>query len=819
MYCVTQAQDRIITGKVIDAQTKLPLVSCSIYSLNSSNGVITDENGKFVFSISDKTDSVGISMIGYKSLSKSVTKALNQVINFEAIPLSSSMEAVVVAIKSKYTKAQRLVKKVIEHKSQNNVYDNKTYQCQVYDKIEVDLKDIPPKIQNNRFLKPLAFAFNNMDSTPDKQKLLPIYLSETNANFYYRKNPEKEVYDYTALKSSGIDNKSILTYADGLYKKINIYSNNIKLVDINFVSPIADNALNYYEYHIVDTLFFDNHRCIQVQFVPLNYATNTFNGYMWITDTSYAIKSVVMHMDKNANINFVKKFEISQFFRDDGHNKFFPEKNILYVDLALPEMKKTSAIVKKTTLYNDAIINNNSIDTAFNKKHIQLSSPSVDTTGVALKRFEPLSKSENSVYVLMDTLNKIPIIVLYEKIFTAITVGYYKTGKVDIGNIYGFYTNNIVEGNRYTFGARTNSSFNRNIQLKGYGGYSTLDEKFRYLLSSIFVLSRNQWSTLKLTYSNDIAGSYDHSDELDQNSIFASLLTRVPNSQIKLLNSENEDVAYQKYFDNGIGIGGEIKHNTQTPFFDVYYTYGKFAPYIVNEVGGNGDYTTNEATVSLRYSHEEKYITQHYRRGSLGSIYPIFTLSYTKGIKVNDGLLKSDFNYSKWNLNIEHDFTDGRIGYLSYTIDAGIVNGVLPIVLLDLPKGNDTYYYNNYAFNDMNRYEFATDRYASLSVQQEFGNFPFRYIPLLKRTKWRSLVTFKGVIGGMSEANKIANGYYDTTATYHFTVPDKTPYLETGVGIENILHLLRVDAVWRLNYLNNPGISKFGIKLSMQLIF
>ena len=143
--------------------------------------------------------------------------------------------------------------------------------------------------------------------------------------------------------------------------------------------------------------------------------------------------------------------------------------------------------------------------------------------------------------------------------------------------------------------------------------------------------------------------------------------------------------------------------------------------------------------------------------------------------------MKSDFDFSKWNFYLQHDFTDGRIGQLSYTIDAGLTNGVLPIVLLNVLKGNDTYYYNKYAFNNMNRFEFVTDKYASLAVQQSFGSFPFRYFPVMKRLKWRSLVTFRGVLGDMSQANKIANGYYDTTINYHFTIPDKNPLYGNGI--------------------------------------
>jgi len=780
--------------------------------------VITDENGKYTFTIDDKTDSIALSMIGYKTIIKPVTKAKEQEIDFLVQPVSTTMQAVVISVKAKYTRAQKLIKNVIKNKVHNNVFENKSYQCAVYDKIEVDLKNIPEKLQNSRLLKPLNFAFKNTDTTADNQKLLPVYLSESNANYYYKKNPRKERYDYTAIKSSGIDNKSILTYVDGLYKNINIYDNNIKLADVNFISPISDNALIFYEYHILDTVVFDHHRCIQVQFAPKSFGSNTFNGYMWITDTSFAVKSVAMHIDKNANINFVDKFEISQNFEaEDRH--FFPDKTILYLDLGIRQLKKTGAVVKKTTLYRDPILDNNSIDTAFEKKETVSVPVSTDSSAWTGSRFEPLTRSENSVYQLMDTLTKIPAVVTYGKIISALSTGYYTTGTVDLGNIYSVYTNNKVEGNRYTFGLETNHLFNQNIQLWGYAGLSTRDKQFRYLASSLFVLTRKQWSTLNLTYTSDISAGYEHQDELDQNSVFASFLRRVSYSEIRLLNRRDADIKYKKYFDNGIGIGAELKNSAITPFFNVYYTYGDFAPFIVTKPGVNDDYTVNEATVSLRFSHKEKYVTQYYTRSSLGSNYPIVTLSYTKGIKLNTGFLKSDFDYSKWNLNIQHDFTDGRIGQLSYTINAGLTNGILPVILLDVQKGNDTYYYNKYAFNNMNRYEFATDKYASLSMQQNFGSFPFKYVPLLKKLKWRSLITFKGVMGTMSEANKIANGYYDTSINYHFTIPDKTPYMETGVGIDNIFHLIRIDAVWRLNYLNNSGICRFGLKGSLELKF
>src|SRR5205085_12487370 len=142
----------------------------------------------------------------------------------------------------------------------------------------------------------------------------------------------------------------------------------------------------------------------------------------------------------------------------------------------------------------------------------------------------------------------------------------------DIGNIWSFYTSNIVEGNRFNIGGKTNWHFNKNIQLKSYVGVSTRDKQFRYFLGSTFVLDRKQWSTLHLRYSNDIASGYDNDDEIDQNSLFASLLKRIKHTT-RLVNNKEADIFYNKFFANGFGVKLEARSSALTPFFNVYYTH------------------------------------------------------------------------------------------------------------------------------------------------------------------------------------------------------------------------------------------------------
>ena len=52
-----------------------------------------------------------------------------------------------------------------------------------------------------------------------------------------------------------------------------------------------------------------------------------------------------------------------------------------------------------------------------------------------------------------------------------------------------------------------------------------------------------------------------------------------------------------------------------------------------------------------------------------------------------------------------------------------------------------------------------------------------------------------------------------------FVMDSKTPYMECSVGIHNIFKILHIDYVRRLNYLDNPGANKWGIRLMVMMTF
>ena len=220
---------------------------------------------------------------------------------------------------------------------------------------------------------------------------------------------------------------------------------------------------------------------------------------------------------------------------------------------------------------------------------------------------------------------------------------------------------------------------------------------------------------------------------------------------------------------------------------------------------------TSDISAYFRFAYREKFVEGKSGRVSLGSTYPVLQTVYTQGLK---GVLKSDFDYQKVVLKIDDYYYLPPFGYLYYVIEGGRVWGTVPYPLLEVHQGNESYFYDYLAFNLMNYYEFVSDRYISLFGTYHLEGFFLDKIPLMKKLKWRELASFKMVYGDLSQKN--LDVLVDKTL---FTRLGKKPYMEAGFGVENIFKILRVDFIYRLSYLDNPDISKFGIRGSIQLSF
>jgi hypothetical protein len=170
------------------------------------------------------------------------------------------------------------------------------------------------------------------------------------------------------------------------------------------------------------------------------------------------------------------------------------------------------------------------------------------------------------------------------------------------------------------------------------------------------------------------------------------------------------------------------------------------------------------------------------------------------------------YNYAKIKLRYSQYLKTNPFGYNKYYFETGKIFGKVPWPLLQVYKGNETYGYNSNAFNLMNYYEFVASEFITFSTEQHFQGIFLNYIPLIRRLKWREVASFKTTIGRLDKNDE---NIFLLPSYMHVV---NRPYTEIGIGIENIFKFIRIDAIYRASYQQNPNIEKFGIRASLQFI-
>jgi len=803
-----KAQITKIMGTVIDASTKDPIPFVNVYFAGTDVQTVTDFDGKFSIETKVVKDSLTAQYMGYLTKSKPVVKNKFQYVDFELVPKSFELaEAVIFPGENP---AEVLLKKVIKNKPLNNREFFDFFEYEAYTKVQIDANNYTEKFQNNLLLRPFKFVFDNSDtSTINGKVYLPVFFSEALSDIYFRKEPKKYREIMKASKISGMENKTMSQFLGDTYIKMNIYDNYNELFEKNFVSPIANFGLSYYKYYLVDSGYINNRWCYHLMFKPRRTQELTYTGNLWIHDTTYGVVKVEMRVVKDANINIINEILFDQEFTLVDNKFWMPIKDNMVADLNLTE--NTSKIIgiylHKNTTYNNFLINQPKEVKFYNSPEaIFVSDSAVTKKEEEWEKIRPveLSKDEKKIYNLVDTVQSLKAYKLYKGIGEAILGNYIRLGVIDIGPLLQIYSSNQIEGQRFRLGFRTGSQLSKKFQLLMHGAYGTYDDAFKYGISAYYMFRRNPHTVVGLNYKYDIEQLGQSSNAFSEDYILRGLLSR--NKAEKLTMAKD----FLFFVENDWFMG--FNNDLLLKYRVLYPLKGESAFEFRdgNSIIQKKTITISEIQLNTHFAYNEKFISGAFRRRSIGTKYPVLDVSYSYGIK---NCLHSDYEYHKLDISLRHWFNIGTIGWSRYMINIGKVWGTLPYQLLKIHEGNETYMWDEFAFNTMNYYEFVSDQYFSWYYTHHFDGLLFNRIPLIKKLRWREVVYFRGLVGGISSKNKNYSIYPESV---YFL---KEPYCETGVAIENIFKFLRVDGIWRLNYLDHPHTRKFMVMVSLWFNF
>ncbi|NBL63855.1 carboxypeptidase-like regulatory domain-containing protein [Flavobacterium sp. NST-5] len=811
-----------VSGIVYD-EFKQPLPYANVVFKGTTEGIITNEDGKFYLESKETQKAIVVSFVGMEQKEVTLDKAVtyNLEVNLGAGKTLGEVVIYTGKTSKKDNPAIDILRKIWERRKKNGLKMFKQYEYDKYEKVEFDLNTIDSALMKSKLFRGMEFVFNQVDTSDVTGKsYLPIFINEALSKVYGDNvnNRKKEVQ--IANKNSGFsNNQQIIGFVKDLYADYDIYDNYLKFFDKDFVSPLSRTGINVYNYVLHDSTFIDNKWCYNIVYYPRRKNELTFKGDFWVNDTTFAIKKINLTASRSANINWVKEIYIEQEFEVLNDSVFLLTRDHMMSDFAFSKKDESRGVYgKRTTLFKDHQFDKKKED-KFYKEEVNNYDPTIYVKSDEFweeNRFERLNKDEKGVYQMLDTLKTVK---KFKRLYNAVSIlgsGYVELNNFDFGPIFSTFGYNDVEGVRLRAGGRTYFGQNDPWRIQAYTAYGFRDNQFKYGISgkvlldkkSRFIVSGGNRRDIEqigvsLTTSNDLLGR-----SFASSAVFAS----GDNSKLTSVNLTNLFAEIEPLknltFQGGFSYR-TLKSASPNTFSLDYY---KELPSAENPFGViSGSLKQYEFNASIDYTPGRKTVGYGVERTVIDYNYARLYLSFSQGIK---GLFDSDFEYEKLQFYYRQPVLVGGFGRLFATFEAGKIFGTVPLGLMGVVPGNQSYFVIDNTYNLMNYYEFMADEYASLHLEHHFNGRLFARVPFLRKLNWREIIGIKAVYGTISDENRAINA--------QTLIPYRAPedvYWEYHAGIGNIFKVLRIDFAWRGNYLHLPDANKFAVKASFGFYF
>ncbi|WP_017256803.1 DUF5686 family protein [Pedobacter arcticus] len=631
-----------------------------------------------------------------------------------------------------------------------------------------------------------------------------VWLNESYSQLHFSK---KDGYKERVNATKSYGKYPSWEFKSAAQLSLNFSENFIKfesLSDKNFVSPLAQNAFNFYDYRLIAK---DNEKVV-IQVIPKHRFSPTFEGQLTFNINSCQLAHLDLKINGDKGINFIDSLQVVQEYPKDstvptytllkykgGVLKFYfsGSSQAVFTDEKSPsefyqDFRKQEVVKDDSSAYRSRLLKaNRKIPLTVQER---LASEYQDSINRQRKR--------NPIIDSLERLNsRVGILPL---LFTEKEWTNEKRGLAIVFDpIAPAFFFNTVEGFGVNYGvsflkfAKNNTSWSVTPRLRyGFG-----NQELNSDLSASWYYKPKKRGTLNFS----IGSTY-----LDLNP--NGSLTTLQNTLNTLFFEQNFMKLYRKEYISA-GIGRELVGNLYLSFgaevsknYSVSNTQGfvfrdiKYRNYSSNNPIDPAledklfpAYTSFFINSSLIYTLKQPYITKDKIKIYKLPLGPRFVFSYKRGIP-NMFHSTSDYNYVE--LEIQHEKLDmGLWGYGSYSVSAGkFINRKTAYY----PEwrhfsGNLALIFNPSlrSFHLLDFYTYSTDQYFFEGhFEHNFNQYFSNRVPQLRKLKLQELV------GG---------GY--------LYQPEKGNYLEVYVGLKRLF--FRAD--YAVSF-NDSGLLNHGFKIS-----
>ena len=844
LWMMTQvAMAQNITGVIVDAANGDSIPFASLQYKNNKIAKSSNAGGEFVVQRINGAY-LTFSAIAYQTLRILIGPNTPAKMRITLKPDTKNLQGV--TIKSKRSKYRRkdnpavaLMRRVIAAKKLTDLHNHDFLQYNKYQKITLALNDIKASDLESDKMKKKKWLVNQIEPCPYNNKLiLPVSVDETVTKNIFRKSPKTEKTIVMGQNTTGvnelIETGDILnTVLKDVFTDVNIYDDQIRLLQYPFTSPIGKDAIQFYRYYIVDTVYVDREKCFHLQFLPNNQQDFGFRGELWVlSDSTLHVKKCKLTLPKKSDVNFVDNLNVIQEYTQLPNGEWALTTDDMFVEMTIAKFL-SKVIVMRTTRMSDY---------AFDELPDKLFKGKAEVRHEADSRMKgdkfwnqyravELTKSESSMDAFINNLSNtkgFKYIIFGIKAFIenfVETGGPHHPSKVDIGPINTMISKNFIDGLRTRVSAQTTANLNPHWFASGYYARGWKSDKNYYEGTVTYSFNKKDYlprefpkRTLSFSSAYDVCSPSDKFVHTDKDNVFTAFKwSKVE----KMMFYNRQKLSFEREEDWGFKTTVSLKTEENEACGEMYFLplseQNNFTDLL-----HHGKIRTTEAHLEFRYAPGETFVNTKQRRLPVNLDAPVFTLSHSMGIK---GVLGGEYNYNFTEASIYKRFWLNSWGKMDTQIKVGAQWNKVPYPLLIMPAANLSYIISDEAFNMINNMEFLNDRYASFDWSWDLNGKIFNRIPLLKKLKWREYLGFKCLWGSLSDKNNPAlpqNAGDNMLMAFpegSYVMNPHRPYMELIAGIHNIFKIIHIQYVRRLNYLDLPTAKKNGIRFMVRLTF
>lgn len=724
------------------------------------------------------------------------------------VPEPEVLNASVVRADNSYIR--NFLRRLDQSLSQNDPDNAPDWHSLVYTKIEMDVANIEDILDASLIKKNLGFVQDYARTSAHTGKTyIPAILSENLSDQYHSGDPSFNREVVRANRISGFtEGNPLQQFTGSAILKTNFYKSSIGIFNLSLPNPAAASSHLFYNYYLVDSLQVEGRKTYVLRFHPKKLVTSpTLDGEMLIDAQDYGIRRVNASLSRNSSVNWIRHIDIDVRNRRLSNGRWFYGEESLVVELSVTPNDDASAIslqASRNTHYglpHFAPLPDRDLLQSRNPVSMSSAIQGDDAFWRNARPF-PLSPHEQGIYDMVARVQAQPFYKWTYTILDTVISGYYEipAWKIELGRWARTFSHNDMEGFRVQLGGRTLYTFSQKLRLSGYMAYGFKDRKPKGQAQVEWQIGRERTRKLTTTYKEDYEWLGSGTGVFSAPNMFSNILMRTDGNRRTFVRTG--DILYQHEFTPS--LNAEIQWTSQrmwsSPTVPIYSVDGTHSVLESMDV--------HQLSVGVRLSFDEKVLRNYFKKTYLYSKYPVLAVGVSGGFK---GISTNDFNFVRTYASLRWRFPSTAIGYGDLNINGGIIWGSVPHTLLKQHKGNTTYYTDKTAFSCMDAYEFASDRWLEGYYEHNFNGFFLGKIPWIKKLDLREVATVRFAWGDLSDRNK-QNTLQETGVL-------TMPYVETGVGITNILSLFRVDCFWRLTHLQSQAKKNFSINVGIDIAF